>query len=211
MRFLSNIFRSLAVRIYRAGKEEFDKQSALQLQKRTVSGTDTRFYSGASIINLAGDPGKIRIGEHCQIQGLMMVYAYGGSITMGNHCSLSVNSRIISTTRITIGNRVLIAHNVNIIDNNSHPLDADLRHQDFLESYTIGMQPHDLNAKPIVIEDDVWIGYNVSVKKGVTIGEGAIIGSDSVVTHDVPAWTINIGNPLRCIKQLEPRSTSKQP
>lgn len=208
MGFLSNIFKSVAVRIFRTGKNEFELQAAAQLRERTISGTGTRFYPGASVINLAGDPGKIRIGSQCQIQGLMMVYSYGGSIVMGDHCSLSVHSRIISTSSIHIGNRVLIAHNVNIIDNNSHPLDADLRHQDFVESYTVGMQPHDLNAKPIVIEDNVWIGYNVSIKKGVRIGEGAIIGSDSVVTHDVPAWTINVGNPLRCIKQQEPRPSS---
>jgi acetyltransferase-like isoleucine patch superfamily enzyme len=99
---------------------------------------------------------------------------------------------------------VLIAHNVNIIDNISHPIDAVLRHQDFLNSYTIGMKEYDLKAASIIIGDDVWIGYNTSILKGVTIGTGAIIGSGSVVTKDVKPWTVNVGNPLRCIRELEP-------
>lgn len=197
-------FAKLAIRMYSLGKQEYDRKTETQLLQRVVAGKDTRMLPGASVINLSNDASRIRLGDGCQVQGLLMVYAYGGHITMGNYCSLSVHSRIISTHSVSIGNRVLIAHNVNIIDNNSHPLDANLRHQDFMESYSVGMQPHDLNAQPIVIEDDVWIGYNVSIKKGVHIGRGAIIGSDSVVTKDVEPWTVNVGNPLRCIKTLEP-------
>ena len=55
----------------------------------------------------------------------------------------------------------------------------------------------------IVIEDNVWIGERATVKKGVTIGEGAIIASNSVVTHDVPPFTIAAGNPARVVKSLE--------
>ena len=133
-----------------------------------------------------------------------MVYAYGGSIIIGDYFSLSPGSRIISAKQITIGNRVLIAHNVNIIDNISHPLDAALRHQDFIDSYSSGMKEYDIKSSPIVIEDDVWIGFNVTIMKGVTIGKGAVIGSNSIVTKDVPAWTVNVGSPLRCIRELTP-------
>jgi len=56
---------------------------------------------------------------------------------------------------------------------------------------------------PIHISDKVWIGFNVIILKGVNIGEGAIIAAGSVVTKDVPAWTLVGGNPARVIKQLE--------
>lgn len=204
MVMLRKFYHNFCRRIYSVGKTEYYRYMEKQARQRVTAGPQTRFYGGSTITNLSGDPSRIRIGTNCHISGLIMVYAYGGEIIMGDHCSLSPHSRIISTSRISIGNRVLIAHNVNIIDNNSHPIDARLRHQDFIETYQIGMQPHDLNAAEIIIEDDVWIGFNVAIKKGVRIGRGAIIGSDSVVTKDVPAWTVNIGNPLRCIRTLDP-------
>jgi galactoside O-acetyltransferase len=57
-------------------------------------------------------------------------------------------------------------------------------------------------SKPIKIEDKVWIGFDVTILKGVTIGEGSVIGARSVVTKDVPAWSIVAGNPARIVKKL---------
>lgn len=56
---------------------------------------------------------------------------------------------------------------------------------------------------PIIIKDKAWIGMNVIVLKGVTIGEGAVIGAGSVVTRDVPDWTVVGGNPAKEIKSIE--------
>ena len=60
-----------------------------------------------------------------------------------------------------------------------------------------------VNSNPIKICDDVWIGMNVIILKGVTVGEGAIVGAGSVVTKDVPAWTVVAGNPARVVKVLK--------
>lgn len=98
----------------------------------------------------------------------------------------------------------MIAHNVNIFDNNSHPKDAHLRHEDFMLNFSNGMQQYDLQSKEIIIEDDVWIGFNVTILKGVRIGRGAIIGAGAIVTKDIEAWTVNVGNPLRCVEKLSP-------
>jgi acetyltransferase-like isoleucine patch superfamily enzyme len=202
--FLRNIYNKLALRLYSVGKHEYEKQQELWMIKRGAIAEKTKLYLGAEIHNFSNDIKNITIGSNCHISGMLMVYSYGGFIKIGNDCSLSPNSRIISTKRIEIGNRVLIAHNVNIIDNISHPIDAALRHEDFINSYTVGMKEYDLKAAPITIGDDVWIGYNTSILKGVTIGTGAIIGSGSTVTKDVKPWTVNVGNPLRCIRELEP-------
>ena len=59
-----------------------------------------------------------------------------------------------------------------------------------------------VNSKPIKICDDAWIGMNCIILKGVTIGEGAIVGAGSVVTKDVPAWTVVAGNPAKVVKTL---------
>ncbi|MCZ8192279.1 MAG: DapH/DapD/GlmU-related protein, partial [Microcystis sp. LE19-338.1B] len=60
----------------------------------------------------------------------------------------------------------------------------------------------DIQSAPVVIEDHVWIGFNVGILKGVTIGKGAIIGAGSVVTKDVEPFTVVAGNPAKIIKRL---------
>ncbi len=197
MLFLKKIFSKLAVKIFLIGKKEYEKVVVHNFYKKGIIDTSVKFSILTDIQNLSNNKEAITIGKHSNIEGLLLVYSYGGKITIGDFCSLSPNSRLVSAKSITIGNRVLIAHNVNMIDNNSHPIDAALRHQDFVESFTIGMQPHDLNAASIVIEDDVWIGHNTTILKGVTIGKGAIIGACSVVTKDIKPWSVNVGNPLR--------------
>ena len=204
MNFFRKKYRQWAFQVYAAGKQEYEIYHEQQMMKKGKVGEGTRFYPESELLNLSGDTGRIEISKNCHISGLMLVYAYGGAISIGDNCSLSPYSRIVSTKKIAIGNRVLIAHNVNIIDNISHPIDAGLRHEDFIKSYTTGMQEYDLKAEEITIEDDVWIGFNSSILRGVTIGRGAIIGSGSVVTKDVKAWTVNVGNPLRCIRELDP-------
>jgi acetyltransferase-like isoleucine patch superfamily enzyme len=201
VKLFKNMFNVIASKIYLAGKVNYERALIKSLYFKGNIDPSVNFNLSADLQNLSKNKDAITIGRQCRIDGLLLVYAYGGKIKIGDFCSLSPNSRIISTDSISIGNRVLIAHNVNIIDNNSHPLDAELRHQDFVESFTIGMQPHDLNAAPIIIEDDVWIGHNTTILKGVTIGKGAIIGSNSVVTKNVEPFSINVGNPLRLIKR----------
>ena len=181
------------------GKQRYEGYLINAIYSKGSIDSTVKFSMSSNIQNLSKNLDSISIGKHTSIEGLIMVYPYGGKITIGDYCSLSPMSRIISTKEIIIGNRVLIAHNVNIIDNNSHPIDAALRHQDFKESFTVGMQPHDLNAATIIIEDDVWIGHNTTILKGVKIGKGAIIGSNSVVAKNVEPNSINVGNPLRVI------------
>jgi acetyltransferase-like isoleucine patch superfamily enzyme len=196
------LLQKIAAKIFVVGKLQYENNIIKAFYKKGNIDSSVKFSVTANLQNLQNDFEAISIGENTNIEGLIMVYPYGGKISIGKHCSLSPNSRIISCLNISIGNRVLIAHNVNIIDNNSHPLDAALRHQDFIESFTIGMQPHDLNAAPIVIEDDVWIGHNTTILKGVNIGKGVIIGSNSVVTKDLEPFTVYVGNPLRMIKKI---------
>jgi acetyltransferase-like isoleucine patch superfamily enzyme len=196
------LLQKIAAKIFVVGKLQYENNIIKAFYKKGNIDSSVKFSVTANLQNLQNDFEAISFGENTNIEGLIMVYPYGGKISIGKHCSLSPNSRIISCLNISIGNRVLIAHNVNIIDNNSHPLDAALRHQDFIESFTIGMQPHDLNAAPIVIEDDVWIGHNTTILKGVNIGKGVIIGSNSVVTKDLEPFTVYVGNPLRMIKKI---------
>ena len=159
----------------------------------------------ARILNLSGGPERIRIGTGCMIRGELFTFAHGGEIEVGNWCYVGDGSRIWSASRITIGDRVLIAHNVNVFDSLTHPVDALRRHAHFR---AIMQQGHpkaiDLDERPVCIGSDVWIGAGASILRGVRVGRGAIVGAGSVVTRDVPDWCIVAGNPARVVRQLEP-------
>ena len=161
----------------------------------------TIICSDAIIQNATGDKNKIKIGTNSWIRGYLLVYNHGGIIEIGDDCFVGPCTRIWAAKKIIIGNRVLIAHNVNIHDNNSHPLNSKLRHMDFLHILKDGLQFHnDLRESDIIIEDDVWIGFNSTIMKGVKIGKAAIIGANTNVNFDVPDYAVVVGNPAKIIK-----------
>ncbi len=145
--------------------------------------------------NFAGSSERIVVGEHSYIRGRLLTYGHGGRITMGEWCYVGVRSEIWSMDSITIGDRVLIAHDVNIHDGTAHSLDAQQRHAHFRQIRESGhpLTPEALPGvswAPIVIEDDVWISFGVTILQGVHIGAGSVIAAQSVVTKDVPPGTL---------------------
>ena len=113
---------------------------------------------------------------------------YGKHTTIGEDCFIQQCCTFFGRCGIKIGNGVFIGPKCNLITIN-HDVDPENR------SATYG--------KPIVLEDKVWLGINVTVLQGVTIGYGSIVGANSVVTKDVPPMTIVAGNPARIIKKIE--------
>jgi acetyltransferase-like isoleucine patch superfamily enzyme len=183
------------------------QQEAINIfnKKNAIIGRNTRIFNEAKISNNLEDKTKIVIGDNCDIRGELFTFGHGGEIIIGNYSFVGSGSKIWSAKRIVIGDRVLISHNVNIHDNNSHSIDARLRHEDFKHIKASGLlKQNDLNEKEIVIKDDAWLGYNSIILKGVTIGEGAIIAAGSVVTKDVEPYTIVAGNPAKFIKNALP-------
>lgn len=99
---------------------------------------------------------------------------------------------LCAAEHISIGNNVAIGANSTVIDTDFHPLNSDLRRID----------PQGAKTAPIFIEDDVFIGMNCLILKGVTIGKSSVIGAGSVVTKEIPAGVIAAGNPAQIIKVL---------
>lgn len=151
----------------------------------------------------ADGPGCIEIGHDCEIYGLIQSMS-GGKIRIGNHCCIYERSIIGSVSSITIGDCVIISNQVHIYDNNNHPVSPSVRHRMCVEGFhTPAWRWEHSESKPIVIEDDVWIGENAAILKGVTIGKGSIVGCHAVVTKDVPPYSIVAGNPARVVKEIE--------
>lgn len=100
---------------------------------------------------------------------------------------------IVAAERVTLGNRVFMGANAVIVDTDFHPLDPETRQRDVLGG----------EHRPVVIEDDVFVGMNSLILKGVTIGAGAVVGAGSVVSRNVPPRTIVAGNPAQIIRSLQ--------
>lgn len=159
----------------------------------------------ATVQNIRKQRHAIRVGANTHLKGELLTFAHGGEISIGEYCYVGEQSHIWSAARISIGDRVLISHNVNIFDSWTHPLKPMERHRHYREIITLGHPSQvDLEEAPVRIGNDVWIGCLAVVLKGVTIGEGAIVGAGSVVSKDVPPFTIVAGNPARIVRELGP-------
>jgi acetyltransferase-like isoleucine patch superfamily enzyme len=168
----------------------------------TISAT-AKIYASARIENLMKSRESIVVGHFSHIRGELLTFAHGGKIKIGEYCYLGENSRIWSALNVVIGNRVLISHDVNIFDSLTHPINAKKRHEQFRAVITSGHPSEiDLQESQVLIGNDVWIGCMSIILKGITIGEGAIVGAGSVVTKDVPPYTIVAGNPARLIREI---------
>lgn len=114
---------------------------------------------------------------------------YGYNISVGSNFYANFNLVILDEAPVSFGDNVFIAPNCGFYTA-GHPIDADERNK--------GLE----YAKPITVGDNVWIGAHVTVLPGVTIGNNCVIGAGSVVTHDIPANSVAVGNPCRVIKTI---------
>jgi galactoside O-acetyltransferase len=115
--------------------------------------------------------------------------SYGNRTHIGDDFYANFNLVLVDDVEIRIGDRVMIAPNVTITTT-GHPVDPVLRRG--------GTQ----FSAPVTIEDDVWIGSNVVILPGVTIGEGSVVGAGSVVTKSVPPRVVAAGNPCRVLRPI---------
>lgn len=122
---------------------------------------------------------------------------HGVCIVFGDNVQLNDYVHIAAICRVKIGSNVLIASKVFISDHNHGGYGSD----DYHDSPDVPPVLRPLRANPITIEDNVWIGEFVSVLPGVTIGKGSVIGTMSVVTKDIPPYSIAVGAPCRVVKR----------
>ena len=171
---------------------------------QVVCGDNSRFYPEARVENISGIKEKIQIGSGTHIRGQLLVLSYSKGLNIGNNSYIGEGSIIRSYDKINIGNDVLIAHNVTIIDSDSHEIDYIDRAASFEKMIKSGhpLAPGNVKTKPIYIDDYAWVSNSVCILKGVTVGKGAIIAAGAIVTKDVAPFTMVAGNPAKFIKDL---------
>jgi maltose O-acetyltransferase len=141
-------------------------------------------------IRLRAD-GDVEFGQGVTLLGdvvpIEFVSYKGSRISIGDHTFINYGSSITAYKQVSIGRHCLLGHHLLIIDRNEYGIEQR------------GVAPP---AAPVIIEDHVWIGSHTIILPGVCIGRRAAIGAGSVVTRDIPANCLAVGNPARVVRQL---------
>lgn len=154
------------------------------LPNAMTMGKGSGCYDRASFI--VGKKGKIEIGEFNILNGSILIC--NKNITVGSHCMFAWGSVItdswVDDYRFTTEQRREILHST--------------------AKEQLRLLPSDNNPKTVVIEDNVWVGFDAVILPGVKLGRGCIVGSKSIVTENVPAYAVVAGNPVKIIRYLQP-------
>jgi acetyltransferase-like isoleucine patch superfamily enzyme len=149
-----------------------------------------------------GAPNQIRLGNRTICRGVLLCDSGLGSIEIGDLVYIGDDVIISTRERIRIGSRTMVAHGVQIFDNDSHPLDARDRHADYLNLIEGRSRTHFIPSAPVEIGEDCWVGANSIVLKGVKIGDRSVVAAGSVVTVDIGHDCVAAGNPARIVRSL---------
>jgi galactoside O-acetyltransferase len=145
--------------------------------------------------------GHLRVGQGSIVNCRIDFDGREGRVQIGDRCFIGA-SHLVCREKITLGDDVIISWGVTVVDHNSHSLDWEHRRNDVTDWARGEKDWRHVDIRPVVIHDKVWIGFGASILKGVIIGEGAVVGAGSMVTRDVPAYTVVAGNPARPIKRI---------
>lgn len=130
------------------------------------------------------------LGKSSVIEDYSIINNAVGEITIGNHTRIGLGNTIIGP--VTIGNNVILAQNVVI---------SALNHN--FEDVLTTINQQGVKTDQIIIENNVWIGANSTILDGVHIGEHVVVGAGSVVTTDIPPFSVVVGNPARILKKYD--------
>lgn len=166
---------------------------------RDVTVKKLHAYNNMDPLDRSGRQAAIReilgeAGDNCVVeQPLFCTYGYNTSV--GDNFFMNVNGKLMDSGKITIGDNVFIAPNVCIVTE-EHAMDVKQRLEGL--EYT----------HPVTIGNNIWICTGAIILPGVTIGDNSVIGAGSVVTKDIPANSLAVGNPCKVIRMLEQKGGS---
>ncbi len=173
-----------------------------QFSQHAKIAADCALGPSAWCLNGRKYPEAISLAERVICRGLLRVEHFGeGRIVIQAHAYIGDDCLLSSAAGIEIGAHALLAHGVQIFDNDSHPLDPAARRRDYESVRTSGVR-ETIAAAPVRIGAQAWIGFGAIILKGVTIGENSVVAAGSVVTRDVPPDAVAAGNPARLVKSL---------
>ncbi|SHI53594.1 acyltransferase [Lutispora thermophila] len=188
IKLFPDVFYKLPVRIFGKSLFKYNKSSQIIIKDRLYIGSHiTELSNKKTRVIIRGNSyliidGRVDIGP-----GVNIIVNDNAKLYIGDKTYIAADSKIYSSKSIHIGNNCALSWGLNIIDSDFHILSyCDREHE---------------MTSPIYIEDNVWIGCNVTILKGVRIGDGAVIGAGSVVTRDIPSNCVAVGNPAKVVHE----------
>lgn len=184
-------------------------------RERSNRGRVTSVGEGSRLVGLIdrrAPRARISIGRNCLIQGQLVAERDVSHIEIADEVLVGSNTVVDCALSVTVERKVLISYGCIIADSDNHSLYPELRTDDLANWMNNGRHVWAHSAMvPVRICEGAWIGARSIILKGVTIGAGAVVGMGSVVTKDIPARTIAVGNPARVIREigLVPPSTQR--
>lgn len=154
-----------------------------KMSKNVLGGSSLRVDKGIHFYNEFG--GELKLGRRVKLYRNVGIYLHTpkAKIFIGEDTYINHRTELRCYEKINIGNRCAISWDVTIMDTDYHQIDT-IKH-----------------IAPTIIEDHVWVGCKSVILKGVTIGEGSIVAAGSIVTKNVPPYTLVAGNPAKVIKE----------
>lgn len=156
------------------------------------------------------EKGIVSIGNDSLLSGTFVVETSNGRMRVGDRSFIG-GGLFVCTDEINIGSDVMFSWGCTVIDTDAHSLSWEHRKNDVkdwkrgVDEGAVGKYKDwsHVKSKRIEVKDKAWIGFNVIILKGVTIGEGAVVAAGSVVTKDVPDYSVVAGNPAIVVKKAE--------
>jgi acetyltransferase-like isoleucine patch superfamily enzyme len=166
------------------------------LGENTVVTSDYAFKRFRS----ACDPGLL-VGSDCTMDGVHFAVGERGRVEIGNFCYFT-NAVLLCEQELRIGSYVVIGWNATIADTDFHPIAPAERIEDAIACSPLGGgRPRPAIARrPVIVEDDVWIGPNATILKGVRLGAGCVVEAGALVVRDVPPGARVVGNPAQIVE-----------
>lgn len=200
--YSTNFYISLNAKIIGTGKKlllgkcYIGKSCCLIIRGIIKIGDNTKLFNNVTI----SSESEIEIGDKNVIGDNTDIFAYSeGYIKIGNNNLISKLTRIASANSVVLGNNILMGPHIFIADYNHSYIDIDKAIM--FQGNTVPKNNNIIGG--ILIEDDCWIGTNVVIVGNIHIGKHAVIGANSVVTHDIPPYSVAVGSPAKVVKHYD--------
>jgi len=172
-----------------------------ELRKRAIIGQSPKIKGPIIINNISKD--QLVIGNNVIMRYNSFFCFEKGKLSIGNFCYFGNHTQIDAAEEIQIGDYCMFSNNIMIQDHTSHPISPRKRKEQLINLQRIPTDIYDTKIEKVIIENNVWIGMDALILRGVTIGEGSIVAARAVVTKDVPPYSIVAGNPSKVVKVIE--------
>lgn len=146
---------------------------------------------------------QLTIGDYTILRKNKFFCFGKGKLQIGKYCYFGDETQVDASKEVKIGNYCMFSNRIIVQDHTGHPISPKKRRKQLVDLQKTSTDVYDTKIKKVIIKDDVWVGMEAIILKGVTIGKGSIVAARAVVTKNVPPYSIVAGNPAKIVKKIK--------